>query len=195
MKSVIVHYQEIALKGKNRPWFVARLVRNLREATRRSRRSRSARADGPDRARARTDRATGRRFATGLSARVRHRQLRARRPRAARRRRDRRRDPAATSATRKPATFRVSARRADKRFPLTSPQIEREVGGRIKEARGWTVDLAQSGADDPRRGADRRGVLLLRQGARRRRAAGRRRAAASRACSRAASIRRSPRGG
>jgi thiamine biosynthesis protein ThiI len=40
-----------------------------------------------------------------------------------------------------PPTFRVSARRADKRFPLTSPQIEREVGGRIKEARGWTVDL------------------------------------------------------
>ena len=41
-----------------------------------------------------------------------------------------------------PATFRVSARRADKRFPLTSPQIEREVGGRIKEARGWHVDLS-----------------------------------------------------
>src|SRR5688500_2164614 len=39
-------------------------------------------------------------------------------------------------------TFRVSARRADKRFPLTSPEIEREVGGRIKEARGWTVDLS-----------------------------------------------------
>jgi len=33
MKSVLVHYQEIALKGKNRPWFVARLVRNLRDAT------------------------------------------------------------------------------------------------------------------------------------------------------------------
>jgi tRNA uracil 4-sulfurtransferase len=45
---------------------------------------------------------------------------------------------------RAPRTFRVSARRADKRFPLTSPQIEREVGGRIKAARGWTVDL-----DDP----------------------------------------------
>jgi thiamine biosynthesis protein ThiI len=41
----------------------------------------------------------------------------------------------------RPSTFRVSARRADKRFPLTSPQIEREVGGRIKEARGWKVDL------------------------------------------------------
>ena len=34
MKSVIIHYQEIALKGKNRPWFVARLVRNIRESTR-----------------------------------------------------------------------------------------------------------------------------------------------------------------
>src|SRR5262249_25442499 len=44
---------------------------------------------------------------------------------------------------RSPASFRVSARRADKRFPLTSPQIEREVGGRIKQARGWTVSLRQ----------------------------------------------------
>jgi thiamine biosynthesis protein ThiI len=41
------------------------------------------------------------------------------------------------------ASFRVSARRADKRFPLTSPQIEREVGGRIQEARGWRVDLGE----------------------------------------------------
>ena len=32
MQSVIIHYQEIALKGRNRPWFVARLVRNVREA-------------------------------------------------------------------------------------------------------------------------------------------------------------------
>ena len=39
------------------------------------------------------------------------------------------------------ASFRVSARRADKRVPFTSPEIEREVGGRIKEAKGWHVDL------------------------------------------------------
>ena len=32
MNSIVVHYQEIALKGKNRPWFLARLVRNLRAA-------------------------------------------------------------------------------------------------------------------------------------------------------------------
>ena len=36
MKSIVLHYQEIALKGKNRPWFVARLVRNLRARDRRS---------------------------------------------------------------------------------------------------------------------------------------------------------------
>jgi thiamine biosynthesis protein ThiI len=40
-------------------------------------------------------------------------------------------------------SFRVSARRADKRIPYTSPQIEREVGGLIKQAKGWTVDLEE----------------------------------------------------
>jgi thiamine biosynthesis protein ThiI len=39
------------------------------------------------------------------------------------------------------SSFRVSVRRADKRFPMTSPQVEREVGGLIKEARGWKVNL------------------------------------------------------
>ena len=29
MDSVIVRYQEIALKGRNRPWFIERLVGNL----------------------------------------------------------------------------------------------------------------------------------------------------------------------
>ena len=38
-------------------------------------------------------------------------------------------------------SFRVCVRRADKRFPMTSPQVEREIGGRIKQARGWSVDL------------------------------------------------------
>src|SRR5207237_9975468 len=42
---------------------------------------------------------------------------------------------------REAASFRVSATRADKRLPFTSPQVEREVGGLIKEAKGWRVDL------------------------------------------------------
>ena len=176
MKSLIVHYQEIALKGKNRPWFVARLVRNLRAATRdldvREVRALMGRIEIV----LDDDGRLGRSCASGLP-RVFGVANFARAGRAPL-------DVDAIAAAilgdlgpEDPASFRVSARRADKRFPLTSPQIEREVGGRIKEARGWHVDLGEAGADDPRRGADERGVLLLRQGARRRRAAdGRQRA-------------------
>ena len=32
MKSVVIHYKELALKGKNRPWFIQLLVRNLKTA-------------------------------------------------------------------------------------------------------------------------------------------------------------------
>jgi thiamine biosynthesis protein ThiI len=142
MKSVIVHYQEIALKGKNRPWFVARLVRNLREATSdlgvRDVRALMGRIEvvlGPepkwDLVRDRLTRVFGvANFARAGRAALDVDAI------AAEILRDL--DPA------DPRSFRVSARRADKRFPLTSPQIEREVGGRIKEARGWLVDL-----DDP----------------------------------------------
>jgi tRNA uracil 4-sulfurtransferase len=138
MKSVIVHYQEIALKGKNRPWFVARLVRNLREATRdldvkvhvlmgRIEMTLGEGASWAD-ARARVERV----FGVANFARAGRAPL----------------DVEAIAGEilkdlgdMQTGTFRVSARRADKRFPLTSPQIEREVGGRIKEARGWRVDL------------------------------------------------------
>ena len=32
MTSIVVHYKELALKGRNRPWFVQILVRNLKAA-------------------------------------------------------------------------------------------------------------------------------------------------------------------
>src|SRR5205085_11663405 len=32
MRSIVVHYKELALKGRNRPWFVQVLVRNMRAA-------------------------------------------------------------------------------------------------------------------------------------------------------------------
>ncbi|HSL23469.1 MAG TPA: tRNA uracil 4-sulfurtransferase ThiI [Vicinamibacterales bacterium] len=148
MKSVIVHYQEIALKGKNRPWFVARLVRNLREATKdldvRGVRSLMGRVEvllGPS---ADWDRVSDRLatvFGVGNFARASRVTV----------------DPAAEPAAVFDAiaaevladlqgvdtpSFRVSARRADKRFPVPSPMIEREVGGRVKQAMGWRVDLS-----------------------------------------------------
>jgi thiamine biosynthesis protein ThiI len=143
MTSIVIHYQEIALKGRNRPWFVARLVRNLREATRdldvkevKALMGRIELVLGPgaswDVVRDRVADV----FGVGNFARAGRAPL----------------DVDAIAAAiladlgpEDPATFRLSARRADKRFPLTSPQIEREVGGRIKEARGWTVDLDEPG--------------------------------------------------
>jgi thiamine biosynthesis protein ThiI len=38
-------------------------------------------------------------------------------------------------------SFKMAARRADKSFPLTSPQINAEVGGHVQAATGWAVDL------------------------------------------------------
>jgi thiamine biosynthesis protein ThiI len=140
MNSIVVHYQEIALKGNNRPWFVSRLARNLRTATKgagvREVRVLMGRIevtleDGADWTTVR--RRLAQVFGVANFARAGSAPL----------------DVDAIAARiledlgdTRTGTFRVAARRADKRFPLTSPQIEREVGGRIKEARGWKVDLA-----------------------------------------------------
>jgi thiamine biosynthesis protein ThiI len=140
MNSIVVHYQEIALKGNNRPWFVSRLARNLRTATKgagvREVRVLMGRIevtleDGADWTTVRSRLAQV--FGVANFARAGSAPL----------------DVDAIAARiledlgdTRTGTFRVAARRADKRFPLTSPQIERDVGGRIKEARGWKVDLA-----------------------------------------------------
>jgi tRNA uracil 4-sulfurtransferase len=137
--SVVIHYQEIALKGRNRPWFISHLVKNLRAMTKdlgvrevRALMGRIEMTVGDD-----VDWEV-------VRARVAHVFGIANFSRAGRAPLD---VDAIASAIlndlgdRNPNSFRVSARRADKRFPLTSPQIEREVGGRIKDARGWKVDL------------------------------------------------------
>lgn len=139
MNSFVVHYQEIALKGKNRPWFLGRLVRNIRNAVRdldvREVRALMGRIEvvlGSDDA------------AEAVGDRLRHVFGIANFSYAGRTSLDL--DVLADAilrdlGDRTCGSFRVSARRADKRYPLTSPQIEREIGGRIKSARGWTVDL------------------------------------------------------
>jgi thiamine biosynthesis protein ThiI len=160
VNSIIVHYQEIALKGKNRPWFLGRLVRNLRNAvsdlpgvTVRPTMgriellivSRTAAGDEPL-ANTGGGVATVRPVASldSVIQRIRHTFGIANFAVARRTGLDL--DEMSNAilsdlGDRQCRSFRVSARRADKRFPLTSPQLEREVGGRIKAARGWHVDL------------------------------------------------------
>ena len=139
MNSIVVHYKELALKGKNRPWFIQILIRNLRTALAGTEivsvRSVMGRIEiklGSEASwieiRARVSRLFGiANFSRAGCAPLEF-------------------GPLASAILRdladlQPESFRVSVRRSDKRFPLTSPQIEREVGGLIKEQKGWRVDL------------------------------------------------------
>jgi tRNA uracil 4-sulfurtransferase len=158
MNSIVVHYQELALKGKNRPWFLGRLVRNLRRAlsdldvkTVRALMGRVEVVLGPETLPGEVSERISRVFGIANFSYAGSTPID--------NGRSERTGPTSegTGATadldamakailedlreRTCTSFRVSARRADKRFPMTSPQIEREVGGRIKEARGWTVNL------------------------------------------------------
>jgi thiamine biosynthesis protein ThiI len=139
MTSILVHYQEIALKGRNRPYFISKLVHNLRKQTAgldvkdvRALMGRIEVVLGPkasyDRVKERLQRVFG--IANFSKA--------GRAPR----------DLDAIAAAiledlegHPPVSFRVSAKRGDKSFPLTSPQLERELGGRIVARFGWPVKL------------------------------------------------------
>ena len=137
MNAIVVHYKELALKGGNRPWFIKILVQNLKTSL----------AGLDVRVRSimgRVEIELGN--ADWNAARDRIRRVfgianfsyAGRGPHAF--------EPLAAAiladvGDRRPASFRVAATRADKRLPFTSPQVEREVGGLIKLAKGWRVDL------------------------------------------------------
>jgi thiamine biosynthesis protein ThiI len=139
MTSILVHYQEIALKGRNRPYFISKLVHNLRKQTAgldvkdvRALMGRIEVVLGPkasyDRVKERLQRVFG--IANFSKAGRAPRDL----------------DAIAAAVLEDleghpPVSFRVSAKRGDKSFPLTSPQLERELGARIVARFGWPVKL------------------------------------------------------
>ena len=141
MNSVIIHYHEIALKGRNRPQFINQLVRNIKNVT--------FDLDVPD------VRVLHGRVELILGTGTSWDAVRLRIERVfgiANFSHATRADPDIESLARtidaalgerQVSSFRVSARRSDKRFPLTSPQIEQEIGGRINDTRGWRVNLSQ----------------------------------------------------
>jgi thiamine biosynthesis protein ThiI len=143
MSSVVVHYGELALKGRNRPWFTSMLVRTI-EAVLRGLDVRDVRplvgriiirlgprgdAEWPE-VRERLSRLPG----IGNFARATHVVPDLDAIAAA---------VAAEAVHQSARSFRVTARRADKRFPIPSPDIEREVGRRVQQATGWPVDLSR----------------------------------------------------
>src|SRR5688572_2217411 len=142
MFSVVIHYAELALKGRNRPWFIHSLVRFIRAAL-----------DGMSVVKVRS--LVGRIIVTFQNEEdwpeIRERLARL---------------PgignyalavhvvpelqAITDAVMArlagrpaPANFRVLVRRADKqRFTMPSPDVERHIGSRIQQMTGWPVDLS-----------------------------------------------------
>jgi tRNA uracil 4-sulfurtransferase len=136
---VVVRYHEIALKGGNRPFFVQKLVDSLRRAT----------ADFPGT----KVQALAGRLAVDVADEVGWEAVRERlatvfgvanfsRSHST---------PAdlealkaavvADLAGRPPRSFRVRSKRSDKRFPRTSVEIDRELGGAVQAATGSRVDL------------------------------------------------------
>jgi thiamine biosynthesis protein ThiI len=137
---IVVHYGELALKGRNRPWFINLLVRSIRQALRGLRvvsvrpligrvlvtlesedswlaaRERLGAIPGIGNfARAHETRADLQHLGDEILAKL---------------------PPVAVPS------FRISARRVDKRFPISSPDIEREIGRRVQQQTGWPVDLS-----------------------------------------------------
>jgi thiamine biosynthesis protein ThiI len=139
MTSIVVHYQEIALKGRNRPYFISKLVHNLRKQT-----------VGLD---VKDVRALMGRIEIVLGPAASYEQVRERVQRvfgianfSKAGRAPRTLDGIASAVLadlegHPPVTFRVSAKRGDKTFPMTSPELERELGARIVERFGWKVSL------------------------------------------------------
>ena len=149
MLSVIAHYSEIALKGKNRPWFLQRLVDNLRfalsdldvsevraplgrievvlrnEAAWPEVRDRLSRVFGLANFslahRAPFDSARGKSSDIDAIGEALVRDL----------------------PTEPVESFRIRVRRADKRFTMPSPEVERVLGRRVQDARGWKVNLSE----------------------------------------------------
>ena len=139
MTSVIIHYQEIALKGRNRPYFISKLVRNVRRLTAdlgvkdvRALMGRIEVVLGPDTKYALVEERLRRVFGIANFSKAGRAKLDL--------------DAIAEAILadlegHHPASFRVNAKRGDKSFPMTSPEVEREIGGRIHERFGWKVKL------------------------------------------------------
>ena len=194
MTSILVHYSEIALKGKNRSWFVGRLVRNIHTALAGLHVKEVRTHDRPHRDRARPgfDASGSQRSPV---ANLRHRQLLGGHAPAARLRGHGRRDRVAAAAARIGRTvFACCVRRADAKFADAVPR----PGARSRLARVARARLEGRSRSrrpgDPRRDPSRRGVLLHGPRAGRRRLADRHRAVAWWRCCPAASTRRSRRG-
>jgi tRNA uracil 4-sulfurtransferase len=137
---VVVHYAEIGLKGRNRPFFERHLQENIRQRLaglevkavrwQHGRFLVSPGEAGVDEVLARLRTVPG--IAYAAPAYGLERDLEALK------------GAVVGALPSRPVTsFRIQARRADKGFPLTSPEINAELGAHVRAATGWPVDLSE----------------------------------------------------
>jgi thiamine biosynthesis protein ThiI len=141
MTSVVIHYGEIALKGRNRPWFITMLVRSVRAVL-------------SDLDVVHTRHVLGRievRLGPGADWEEVRARL-ARLPGIGNFSRARRVTPDLDAIAAgvmagieglPSTTFRIAARRADKRFPIPTPEVERILGRLVQDRTGWPVNLSK----------------------------------------------------
>lgn len=139
MDRIVVHYHEIALKQRNRPFFVERLRRNIAAILRGTGAGPVRRAEGrlvihlsPEADWAAVRERLG--YVFGIANFVRGRSS------------DRSVEALAATALaalrgRERQTFAVRCKRADKSYPLPSPEVCRQVGSSIQQELHWPVDL------------------------------------------------------
>jgi thiamine biosynthesis protein ThiI len=139
VSSVLVHYQELALKGRNRSWFINTLVKTIRYAladlgvlSARSTLGRIELTLDPSANREEIDARLARLPGIAIFSHATRVVP----------------DVGVLSdaivnavAGRTASSFAIAARRADKRFPMPSPEIERVIGRHVQAATGWPVSL------------------------------------------------------
>src|SRR3989304_2756309 len=142
MRHVIAHYQEIALKGKNRPFFVNKLLDNLRYATK---------GTGVDHVKDQ-----GGRVILSLTSDAREDLVKERVSKvigianfAFGSRTSNDVEVLKTAVLRNIKdkafkSFRITTKRGYKEFPLTSMDVDRLIGAHIRETTGAKVDLTHS---------------------------------------------------
>ena len=139
MSAVLIHYHEIALKGKNRPSFILKLIRNLQTACKglgvsevkslpgRIRMQLNDEPDWPE-LRDRIKRVFG--IANFSYAQSTERTMEALKTAIL-----------DSLESVRCASFRILTRRADKTFALNSQEINREIGAAVQQRYGFPVDL------------------------------------------------------
>lgn len=141
-QALVCHYLELALKGRNRPWFITSLIRSLRLLLADQDVAHVRHVQGRIEARLGDDADWPeiRRRVAGLPGIANFARAAVVEPSV-----DAMWSAMAPLLDRPaPVSFRVKVRRVNKKFPVPSPEVERALGQRVIAATGWRVDLSDA---------------------------------------------------